>query len=128
VEDWAIYRLVAVIVLVISGVNVLFFGAVANVVLAATHRMPPYRNSLLARILLRPFVLRHLWLLGVLLMLSAAVLNHEGLYTYLTSGKVYIHWSYVLTGCMLFLLGLSLLLWGSLVRVVDVEGKRDRSR
>ena len=128
VEDWAIYRLVAVIVLVISGINIMFFGAVANVVLAATHRMPPYRNSLLARILLRPFVLRHLWLLGVLLMLSAAVLNHEGLYTYLTSGKVYTHWSYVLTGCMLFLLGLSLLLWGSLVRVVNVEGKQDRRR
>ena len=118
VEDWAIYRLVAVIVLVVSGVNVLFFGAVANVVLAATHRMPPFRNSLLARLLLRPFVLRHLWILGGLLMLSAAVLNHEGLYTYLTAGKVYIHWSYVLTGCMLFLLGLSLMLWGSLVRVV----------
>lgn len=118
VEDWAIYRLVAVIVLVVSGVNVLFFGVVANVVLAATHRMPPFRNSLLARLLLRPFVLQNLWILGGFLMLSAIVLNHEGLYTYLTAGKVYVHWSYVLTGCMLFLLGLSLMLWGSLVRVV----------
>lgn len=119
VEDWAIYRLVTVIVLIVSGVNILFFGVVANVVLAATHRMPPFRNSVLARILLRPFFIRHLWILGVSLMLSAAVLNHEGLYTYLCSGKVYIHWSYVLTGCMLFLLGLSLLLWGSLVRVLE---------
>jgi glycosyltransferase involved in cell wall biosynthesis len=119
VEDWAIYRLVTVIVLVVSGVNILFFGVIANVVLAATHRMPPFRNSILARILLRPFFIRHLWILGVILMLSAAVLNHEGLYTYLFTGKVYIHWSYVLTGCMLFLLGLSLLLWGSLVRVLE---------
>ena len=118
VEDWAIYRLVTVIVLVVSGVNILFFGVVANAVLAATYRMPPFRNSLLGRILLRPFVLRNLWVLGGLFMLSAVVLNHEGLYTYLTSGKVYIHWSYVLTGCMLFLLGLSLTLWGTLVRVV----------
>lgn len=118
VEDWAIYRLITVVVLVISGVNVLFFGAVANLVLAATRRMPPFRNSLLGRILLRPFFVRHLWILGLLLMLSAPALNHQGLYTYLTSGKVYIHWSYALTGSLLFLLGLSLLLWGSLVRVV----------
>ena len=124
VEDWAIYRLVAVIVLLVSGVNILFFGVVANVVLAATHRMPPFRNSLPARLLLRPFVLRHLWILGTLLMLSAVLLNHEGLYSYLTVGKVSIHWSYVLTGCMLFLLGLSLLLWGSLVRSVEAVAGR----
>ncbi len=119
VEDWAIYRLVTVVVLLISGINILFFGVVANVVLAATHRMPPFRNSLLARILLRPLVIRNLWALGLILMLSAVVLNHEGLYTYLTTGEVYLHWSYVLTGSMLFLLGLSMLLWGSLVRVVE---------
>jgi glycosyltransferase involved in cell wall biosynthesis len=126
IEDWAIYRLVTVIVLVISGINLLFFGVVANVVLAAAHRMPPFRNSLLARVLLRPFVIRHLWILGVILMLSAVVLNHEGLYTYITIGKVFIHWSYVLTGCMLFLLGLSLLLWGSLVRSVEAVARRHR--
>lgn len=119
VEDWAIYRLIFVIVMLVSGVNVVFFGVVANVVLAATHRVPPFKNSLLARILLRPFVIRHLWLLGVLLMLSAAILDREGLYTYLTSGKVYLHWSYVVTGSLLFLLGLSLALWGSLVRTVE---------
>lgn len=124
VEDWAIYRLVTVIVLTVSGINILFFGVVANVVLAATNRMPPFRNSLMARLLLRPFVLRHLWVLGLALMLSAVGLNHEGLYTYITSGKVYIHWSYVLTGSLLFLLGLSLLLWGSLVRVVTPPGPR----
>jgi hypothetical protein len=62
----------------------------------------------------------------VILMLSAVVLNHEGLYTYITIGKVFIHWSYVLTGCMLFLLGLSLLLWGSLVRSVEAVARRHR--
>jgi glycosyltransferase involved in cell wall biosynthesis len=118
VEDWEIYRLVAVIVMVLSGVHFIFFGLVANTILAAAHRMPPFRNSLLARVLLRQAVIKNLWLLGVLLMLAAGVLNHEGIYTYFTSGKVFIHWSYVLTGSLLFLLGLSFALWGSLVRVV----------
>ncbi|MBW1807139.1 MAG: glycosyltransferase [Deltaproteobacteria bacterium] len=119
VEDWAIYRLVLVMMLVVSGVNVIFFGVMANVILAAGHRMPPFRNSLLARLLLQPFVIRHLWLMGVVLMFLAIGLNYEGLYTYLTSQKVFIHWSYVLTGAMLFFLGLSLVLWGSLVRVLE---------
>jgi len=119
VEDWAIYRLTAVLVAVVSGVNVIFFGVVANVLLAANHRMPPFRNSLLGRLLLRPLLLRWLWLLGLLLMLAAPVLNYRGLYTYFTEGHVYLHWSYVLTGALLFFLGLSLALWGSLVRVVD---------
>jgi hypothetical protein len=59
-------------------------------------------------------------------MLSAPALNIGGLYTYVTSGKVWVHWAFPLTGSLLFLLGLSLLLWGSLVRVVaqiDDEGK-----
>ncbi|MBN2498240.1 MAG: glycosyltransferase family 2 protein [Deltaproteobacteria bacterium] len=126
VEDWAIYRLVAVIVLLISGINMIFFGVVANVILAANYRVPPFRNSLLARILLRPFVIRHLWILGGLLMISALVLNHEGLFSYLASGKVYAHWSYTLTGALLWLLGLSLALWGSLVRVVAPKAGPDR--
>jgi hypothetical protein len=125
VEDWEFYRLMAVAVLAVAGVNVIFFGVVANVVLAATHRLPPFRNSLLARLLLRPFVIRHLWLLGVLLMLSAPALNWEGLVTYFTEGKVFLHWTYPFTGALLFLLGLSLSLWGSLVRVVSgIESAR----
>jgi glycosyltransferase involved in cell wall biosynthesis len=118
VEDWEIYRLVAITVMVLSGVHFIFFGLVANTILAAAHRMPPFRNSLLARALLRQTVMNNLWLVGVLLMLAAVILNHEGIYTYFTQGKVFLHWSYVLTGSLLFLLGLSFALWGSLVRVV----------
>jgi glycosyltransferase involved in cell wall biosynthesis len=118
VEDWEIYRLVAVMVMVLSGVHFIFFGLIANTILAAAHRMPPFRNSLLARALLRQTVINNLWLVGVLLMLAAVILNREGIYTYFTQGKVFLHWSYVLTGSLLFLLGLSFALWGSLVRVI----------
>jgi glycosyltransferase involved in cell wall biosynthesis len=125
VEDWEIYRLVAVVVAIVAGVNVIFFGVVANVVMAAVYRMPPYRNSLLARLLLRRTVLRWLWLFGLLLMLAAVLLNREGLGTYLSTGKVFVHWSYAITGSLLFLLGLSLALWGSLVRaLVESEPRR----
>ncbi|MBN2357820.1 MAG: glycosyltransferase family 2 protein [Deltaproteobacteria bacterium] len=129
VEDWAIYRLLAVLVAVVSGINLIFFGAVANVVLAATHRLPPFRNSVLGRLLLRPALLRQCWLLGVLLMLAALALDWSGIYSYLTTGLVFSHWSYVVTGALLFLLGLSFALWGSLVRtvleVVDRAARRE---
>jgi len=58
---------------------------------------------------------------------AVLVLNGEGLYTYLTQGQVFIHWSYVLTGALLFFLGLSLALWGSLVSAVE-ETTRRRSQ
>ena len=93
--------------------------AVANIILAHTRHMPPFRNSIFARILLWPPFMRHIWLVGLLLMLSAPALNFRGLFTYFTTGKVYIHWSFTLAGSLLFLLGLSLLLWGSLVRVLE---------
>jgi hypothetical protein len=118
VEDWAIYRLLAVVVALVAGINLIFFGAVANVVLAATHRLPPFRNSLLGRLLLRPALLRQGWWLGMLLMLAAVALDWRGIWSYLTTGQVFTHWSYVVTGAMLFLLGLSFALWGSLVRTV----------
>jgi glycosyltransferase involved in cell wall biosynthesis len=128
VEDWEVYRLMVVVVSLVAGANIIFFGLVANVILGAVYRIPPYRNSLLARLLLRRGVLRWLWLLGIALMLSAVWLNHEGLATYLSSGQVFLHWSYVVTGSLLFLLGLSLALWGSLVRVLtEVEERRARS-
>ncbi len=60
-------------------------------------------------------------------MLSAVILNYEGLYTYISIGKVYLHWSYILTGAMLFLLGSSLTLWGSLVRVLGPMAFYERS-
>jgi glycosyltransferase involved in cell wall biosynthesis len=126
-EDWAIYRLMAVNVALVSGFNLVFFGAVANVVLAATHRIPLFRNGLLAWLLLRPRLLQNSWWFGLLAMGGAAWLTREGLYTYLTMGKVFIHWSYLLVGALLFELGLSMALWGSLVHAVkqlDTTGRR----
>ncbi|MBI5528022.1 MAG: glycosyltransferase family 2 protein [Deltaproteobacteria bacterium] len=118
VEDWMIYRLVAVMVLEVAGINIAFFGLVANVVLAAAHRTPPFTNSLLARALLKPWFIRHVWAAGVVLMFLGPAINWRGIWTYFSEGKVWLHWSYTVTGALLFLLGLSIALWGSLVRVV----------
>jgi glycosyltransferase involved in cell wall biosynthesis len=118
IEDWMIYRLAAVMVLEVAGINIAFFGLVANVVLAAAHRTPPFTNSLLARALLRPWFIRHVWVSGLVLMIAGPALNWRGIWTYFVEGRVFIHWSYTLTGALLFLLGLSIALWGSLVRVV----------
>jgi len=128
VEEWAIYRLAAVMVLAVAGVNVICFGAVANLLLAAARGVAPFRNSVLGRLLVRPAFMKRLWLIGLLLGLGAVALNHRGLYSYLTRGTVDLHWSYLLAGAMLFLLGLSLMLWGSLVRaVLEIARRRNEA-
>jgi glycosyltransferase involved in cell wall biosynthesis len=128
VEDWEIYRVLTVTVLEVSGVNLIFFGVVCNIVMSRIHRMDPFRNSILGRLLLKPLFLKSIWIIGAILMIFAVVLNSEGLYTFLTIGKVYIHWSYTVTGAFFFMLGLALVLWGSLVNMIEGIEKYESER
>lgn len=100
---YQIYRLVAVLVLTLTGLNVVTFGIVANHVVA-TVRKRPVADHWLTRIV-EPRRLRNLDRIGLVLMASAVLLNAPAAYNYLTTFRVGVHWSYVLTGAFLFLTG-----------------------
>jgi len=51
---------------------------------------------------------------------AATLLNGQGIYNYLTTFRVGVHWSYMLTGVFLFLTGSHLFMISRLVRVFEL--------
>ncbi len=111
-------RLLTVLVLVVTGLNAITFGIAANHVIALVRGGParghwiegPVPIGRLTR--LGPF--------GLLLMAATILLNAQGIYNYLTTFHAGVHWSYVLTGAFLFLIGAHLVMISRLVRVFEL--------
>lgn len=126
VEDDELYRLITISVLAVSGLNIINFGLFSNALLARSLGEAPDRRSVLGRIFLRAPMMRIGSFLGPALCLGAVVLNHRALAQYLTTGTIQEHWSYVLTGGSMFLVGLQLMMSGLLLRIVGVRSEKRR--
>lgn len=126
VEDNEVYRLFTIMVLWITGINVVTFGAFSNYVLEIMHGTKLKRSGLLRRWLLHPRVVRRWGAGGAVLMLSAALLNHRTIYEYLTIGHIYVHWAYILTGATLFLVGLQILMGSILIGILEELKEREQ--
>jgi glycosyltransferase involved in cell wall biosynthesis len=126
VEDDELYRLITISVLAVSGLHVINFGLFSNALLARSLGEAPDRRSVLGRLLLRSPIMRLGGVLGPALCLGAVVLNYRALLQYLTNGTIQEHWSYVLTGGSLFLVGLQLMMSGLLLRIVGIRTEKRR--
>lgn len=126
VEDDELYRLITISVLAVSGLQIINFGLFSNALLARSLGEAPDRRSVLGRLFLRAPVMKTGWILGPALCLGAAALNHRAMLQYLTTGTIQEHWSYVLTGGGMFLVGLQLMMSGLLLRIVGVRAEKRR--
>jgi hypothetical protein len=126
VEDTEIYRLFTIMVLAVTGINIVSFGALANYVVEIVHGKPLKQHGLFARFLLRREMVRRSGWVGGCLMLAAPLLNHRAIYEYLTTGHIYTHWVYIFTGATLFLVGLQVVMGSVLIAILqDVTAFRD---
>ena len=126
VEDTEIYRLVTIMVLFVTGINVMVFGAFANHILEIVRGKTLAQSSLLGKYVLNRRTIGRSGLLGTILMVGAVSLNYQALYEYVTSGYIFVHWVYVLTGATLFLVGLQLLMGSILVGILQEINERQK--
>ena len=126
VEDTTIYRLFTIMVLWITGINVITFGAFSNYILEIIHGRGPNRSSLIGRNLPAPRMILRSGLLGAALMILAVVLNYRTIYEYLILGHIYVHWVYILTGATFFLVGLQISMGSILTGILEELKKRQR--
>jgi glycosyltransferase involved in cell wall biosynthesis len=119
VEEWAIYRLFTIMVLVVTGLNIMTFGAFCNQVLATLYPHRPAQQGLWSRVLLRRRLVRYAGWIGSLLVMAAVLVNHRTIWQYLRTGQIFVHWSYVLTGAVLFLTGVQLIMSRFLLTVLE---------
>ena len=92
VEDWEIYRLFTIMVLFVTGINVITFGAFSNYILSLIHQRDFSASSILGRYLLRPPIIRKFAWIGCVCLVSAVLLNYRTIFEYVTTGKIFIHW------------------------------------
>ncbi len=130
VEDWEIYRLFTVMVLLVSGIEVAYFGLLATRVLALTDPSdaPPQPLGSVAGFLLDRRIFQLSVRFGVALVAGAAVLNYATIYEYARTGTIDVHWSYILTGATLVLIGVQLIMGGVLSKILEQVRERTRLR
>ncbi|OGQ83840.1 MAG: hypothetical protein A3F90_13545 [Deltaproteobacteria bacterium RIFCSPLOWO2_12_FULL_60_19] len=119
IEDFEIYRLFSMMVFIITGINVMTFGAFCNQVLTILHPSHPTKRSAWGWFLLHERVVQWSGWIGGAFVLAAILLNHETIRQYVLTGRIYAHWSYILTGATLFLTGSQLIMSRFLIKVLE---------
>jgi hypothetical protein len=117
-EEWMIYRMVTVVVALITGINLLAVGLLAQQTVSLIHEdlaRPRGWRAWLNHLLLRRLIP---W--GVLSAVAGVGLNARSLWEYATTGHVTAHWVYVLTGGLLVTLGIEFISFGVLAHVLDI--------
>lgn len=122
VLETSIYRLITVVVLFVAGFNTISLGIVANNVVSIIHRKEQKKDILHKLIYERAY--KHLNFVGLLLVFAGIMLNHKTVFQYATMRKIYVHWSYLLTGAVLILSGIQLYVFNVLIKIIDELKKR----
>ena len=117
VEDYMIYRLFTVMVALVSGLNLLTFGAFSERVLQITHNRARY-GGLWERLIFRKGLVDRFGTIGLLGVGGGIALNYRTIVQYVTTLQVTIHWSYVLTGATLVLCGFQMLMASFLIEIL----------
>jgi glycosyltransferase involved in cell wall biosynthesis len=119
VPEWAIYRLVTVLVLFVAGFSVAVFGLLVTQVLAILRGEELRPRGRVERALLSPRLPARLALCGFVLMIFAPAVSYRAMAQYLTTFHINIHWSPVLLGATSFLLGVQALLASVLLYLLE---------
>ena len=126
IEEWMIYRLVAVAVALTAGTTLLAVGVLGQQAVSLIH--DDFEPAKARRKFFNRVVLRYLIPWGILSGLAGVVLNWGSIVQYVTTGQVTAHWIYVLTGGLLVTLGVELIAFGVLARVLGILDWRARYR
>lgn len=117
VPEDRIYRLLFVLVVTISGVQLVFLGLLAQTITNLIHN---YEMETRIEKILDRTVLNRLGLLGALSLIVAVLLNAKAILQYATLRKILVHWSYIVTGGLLVLLGFQFLAFSIMNRIVTL--------
>lgn len=124
VPDYFVYRLFTILVLSVVAVNSITFGILSNYVLTLMNRKEPGENTFVAKY---NWMIKKFGIMGIALIVSAFILNRRTLLEYLFTFHIHMHWSYILTGAFLFLVGFEMLMTSVLITIMDELYEKQRS-
>lgn len=119
VEEWMIYRLITILVLVIVGLNMLTIGIISEEAVAVLDNKKR-RKNLFVRVCNKIFSQKNLFGLGLVLILLGIGINYRTIFQFITTGMITVHWSRVVTGGFFILCGFQMLALGLLERIISM--------
>ena len=117
VPDYMIYRLVTVMVLIITSIGLFTVGIISDEVTQLLHR-GRNRDKGFKTIVYRMLSQRKLIIIGILVALLGIVLNWRTIYEYINTGHIDMPWVYIVTGAFLVLVGLQAIALGIVRRIL----------
>ena len=118
IEDSSIYRLITITVLIIAGVNLAILGLLSQHLVALLNARP--RKNI--------FNHHYFLMIGVALTIFGILLNMETLREYVSTNRIYVHWVYVLTGALLVLVGIQIIGYGFLQKLITMYGVNNNEK
>jgi len=129
VEDWMIYRLMAVVVLMLTSLSILTVGLVADEIAELVNAEVRRRKRRRLEKFLRALLSQKIMIVaGPLFVLAGLAVNWKGLYQFLAEGRVKVHWVFPVTGAFLVLMGVWSWGLGMLQRIVRTLRLREAHR
>lgn len=119
VLETSIYRLLIVVILVLTGFNLISFGALSNYAVSSIHGI---KTSY--QIIYKRRFIAFAQIVGIILMFSGILSNLPLVVQYLKTSHIFYHWSYIVLGMLLFLCGLQIFILASLVRILEAITKK----
>lgn len=118
-EEWMIYRVMAALLLGMGTALFASAAVVADQVAAIAHGRPAARTGVTG-LVARVFVRRVAIASAAGMLLAAVVVSWPGVVEYVTSGKVYMHWSRVMLSSLLSVLALTIATTLFLTETIDL--------
>jgi len=115
-----IYRLISIVIFFIVGVNFMIMALLSDALVALMNDSRSVLDKCLQGRARRIFCPRTFLQTGVLISLSGILLNIETIRVYFATGKIFVHWVYLLVGGFLVLLGAQIFTYGILSKILSL--------
>lgn len=121
---WGVFATFTATVFGVAGVNLFALGATFNYLVSLFHKHP-IRQGLFGRPLFKKPIERHFWWIGLVMLAGGLLLGAVSLALALQGWPVERLWLYLLAGTMLILVGLQLVIFWLIVRVLEELSQRE---
>ncbi len=127
VPDYMIYRLVTVMVLIVTGIGIVTVGIISDEVIQLIHRRNGRIRGFKAMVY-RALSQRNLIMFGAAVALLGIAINYKTIWEYLTTGRIDLPWVYVITGAFLVMVGLQAVALGIVRRIFALLRRAEEER
>ncbi len=121
---WGVFGTFTALVFGIAGVNFFALGTTFNYLVSLFHKRP-IRQGLFGRPLFKTPIDQHFWWIGLTMLATGLVLGAISLGLALGNWPIERLWLYLLAGTMLILVGLQLVIFWLIVRILDELSRRE---